>query len=265
MIHGQMKWVERDSFLRLTVLSPLMLSRMAVRVRQYTAQGKLVRLEQTFDVTSSSTKQVFFIQLREGWIESVSVGDSNFIVTRGRVFVQLAIQADNDKNSLPHTILAADYFVSSVGLQWPGTPIRHYRDGAGFLQSTNIGNPAAGANFSMTIISEVVWRIYGVAFRLTTDANVGNRRAILEVVIGGILAFIMVPNGDLAANQTFDYSFGDYGTHQFHSTSATLMIPFPSDLYLREGDILRSRVVGIQPGDQLSNIVVPYEEWVEER
>jgi hypothetical protein len=266
MIHGQMKWVEKDSFLRITVLSPLMVSKMAVRVRQYTAQGKLIRIEQTFDVTSSSTKQSFFLPLVEGWIESISVGDSNFIVLPGRVFVQIAIQADKDKNNLPHTILAADYFISLSGLQWPGTPIRSPREGRGFLTATSIGNPAAGANFSWIQDTATVRRIYGAGFRLVTNATVGSRRAVLEIEISGILAFSLVAVATQAENSTVDYSFSSVGTDRSYvGVQSTFSSAFPPDLYLKPDDIIRSRIDGMQAGDQISNIVGVYEEWVEER
>lgn len=264
MNHGQMKWVEKDSFLRLTVLSPLMLSRMAVRVRQYTSQGRLIRIQETFDVTSSSTRQSFFVPLVEGWIESISIGDSNFVVQPGRVFVQIAIQADEDSQALPHTILAADYFISSVGLQWPGTPIRGYREGPGFLTSANIGSPAAGNNFTFTMLAGTVKRIMSVTFRLVADANVANRRPILEVVTGGILSHSFPAFTTQAAGTTFDTSFMPIGSY-FTSAVSGVMITFLSqDLYLKGGDILRSRVDAMQVGDQLSNIVMHYEEWAEE-
>lgn len=263
MIHGQMKWVEKESFLRITVLSPLMISRMAVRVRQYTSQGRLIRIEETFDVISSSTKQSFFLPLVEGWIESISAGDSNFIVSRGRVFVQLAIQTDNDKINLPHTILAADYFASSVGLQWPGTPIRQYRDGAGYLTSTNIGNPAAGNNFSYTISTPTVNRISAIGFQLVTDVTVATRTAGLEIVIGGISAIFPLPGSTQASNVTNGYSYSAIGNDRF--SAGVISACLPSDLYLKKDDILRSKIINIQAGDQLSNIVVAFEEWVEER
>lgn len=259
------KWVERGSFLRLSVFAPLMISRMTVRVNQYTDKGRLMRIKETFDVLPSSSKQSFFVPLVEGWIESVSIGDAEYVVQRGRVFVQISIQSDDDDSvgSLPHTILAADYFVSSVGMQWPGTPIRQFREGPGFLGSANIGNPAAGANFTNTIDAGVVRRIMAVAFRLVTDATVATRTPGLEVVVGGIVAVSPLPGATQAASQTKDFSFSDVG--QGLVSTPVLSNCFPSDLYLKGGDVLRSQVVGIQAGDQLSNIVMVYEEWVEER
>lgn len=264
MNHGQMKWVAKKSFLRVTALSNLFF-RMGVRIRQYTPAGRLIEISEAFSVDFAGDSSSFFIQLNEGWIESVSIVSSGTVVVRGQVFIQLSIQEDEEWINSPHTILAADYFVSSVGLQWPGTPIRHYRDGAGFLTKLAIGGITAGANFSSTVPASVVRRIMSVSFRLAADANVANRRPILEVVTGGSLAHSFPTFTTQAAGTTFDSFFMPIGSF-FTSVVSGVMITFLSqDLYLKEGDVLQSRIDAMQVGDQLSNIVIHYEEWLEER
>lgn len=262
---GQMKWVDKDSFLRITVLSPKMVARLAVRIRQYTAQGRLVKIEQTCAVSGLPTRESFFIPLNEGWIESISVGDSSFIVSRGRVFVQFAIQQDKDAQALPHTILAADYFDSSVGLQWPGTPIRHHRDGPGYLSSANISNPGAGANFSWTIDTLNVLRIISITFKFTTDVTVANRRVMIAIYVGGILAIPSVCGSLQTASLAVDYPFADYGMQTTAVNSAMTLSPLPPNVFLKKNDSIVSNIALIQAGDQISDINVVYEEWVEER
>lgn len=263
MSHGQMKWVEKGSFLRLTVLSNLYF-KVGVRIRQYTLSGRLKEIVEAFSVDAAGDSSTFFVPLNEGWIESVSLVSSGVVVVRGQVFVQLSLQGDKDSFNSPHTVLAADYFVSSVGLQWPGTPIRHYRDGAGFLTQLVIGGITAGANFSSTVPASVVRRIMSVRFRLVTDATVANRRSNLEILVAGNLAFALPMNDVQPAGTTYDCFFMPVGTY-FNVVLGIFQTFFPQDLYLKEGDVIRSRIDLIQAGDQVSSVVIVYEEWVEER
>ena len=124
-----------------------------------------------------------------------------------------------------------------------------------------LANPAAGANFVITGPGQGGWRLISVRFTLATDANVAGREPALIFDDGTTAAFQTVVRGGQAATTTQDYgtvpaAFDGGGADPFRG------LPWPEKgVWLEPGWRVRSAILNIQAGDQISNIGFVVEEF----
>ncbi len=123
-----------------------------------------------------------------------------------------------------------------------------------------IANPAAGADFTITVPAGRTWEILGVAGQFTTSAVAGNRTPSLFLQVRGNPAGISITSGAvIPASQGNNMCWG-IGLPAFGPLDGTLNTALPQRMLLNAGDKLGSSTAGILAGDQWSNIYL----WVNE-
>lgn len=121
--------------------------------------------------------------------------------------------------------------------------------------------PAAGANYTLSIPGQFATRLLAVTFRLVCDANAANRVVTVDYLDGAGNTYASAGAAAvITAGQTQDY-FGslDHGTSEWN-TNTPVFFPL-IDALLMPGRQLQITVANKQAGDQLSRIFKIWERY----
>lgn len=148
----------------------------------------------------------------------------------------------------------------------PASPLgQPYGIGPTEQQVVTVANPAAGANASVKLGGQLVgnalwWRLVGVTFKLTTDANAANRYTTVEYQGGDGVAFMADSATVLVtANTTAQRFNGKLGQGVAEWNTGTDVLFNLSGLWLELGTTVVLNVASIQVGDQLSAIRLTFD------
>lgn len=130
------------------------------------------------------------------------------------------------------------------------TAIRGSAFGSQLVKS--ITQPAAGAQFSVTVPGGRAWLVRSVHFRLVTDATAGTRGARIEVETQGVVVLQMLAGAGQGASLTRDYTFARGLASAERDT--IINAPIVDPLLLLPADVISSAVVSMAAGDQISNV-----------
>ncbi len=115
-------------------------------------------------------------------------------------------------------------------------------------------NPAAGANFTITVPPNEAWGLRAIRFQITTDATAGNRSAMLLLDDTVNIFFQVTPASVLAPSISGRFSFGrGIGYASAVNTHRVQGLP---DVILDTGWRIQSSVEGLAAADQISLITV---------
>ena len=123
------------------------------------------------------------------------------------------------------------------------------------VDNNALANPPAAQGFS--IIVPVGYRLQPIAifFRLTTDANVGARYLVFDILTSSGILLHFAPNYGIGPTEIRNFVFGP-GLANINQSATVLDSTTPTcpGLTLQEGDEIRVALTGIQVGDQFSLI-----------
>lgn len=179
----------------------------------------------------------------------------------GYAFVALARGLNAANATITH-VLCKGYFSGNIPLGYPFSAHERQTQYQGVMGSSNLGNPAAGADFSYAVQANFRQRIISLFFTLTTSATAGTRQVTIIVDDGANTLGEFPANNTQAASLTNTYtaSAAPYAT----TTLATqLFVPLPPDLRLGSTFRVRSLTAGLLAGDQFSTIRLLAETWFE--
>jgi hypothetical protein len=183
-------------------------------------------------------------------------------LVRGQCFCYAEIVRPQTSAGVGFFTLLADYVTNAATLGWPGGAIRQSVEGPGFLRSISVGNPAAGAEWSLTVPTNARWRVQAANSLFTASAGVANRVPECNLDDGANSFFIGEPNSVVVALGAPQVTFAStVPTAVANVADVTASIPSPA--YLLAGHRINSRTLNIQAADQYSAIFVNVEEWIE--
>lgn len=124
-----------------------------------------------------------------------------------------------------------------------------------------VTNPAAGANFSLTLDPVFHAILHAVTFQLVTDANVANRYA--NIIITPPTAEVLSCATAVAhvASSTVVYTYWEGWPHTGAIAVNRCTLPLPNAFFVPRGSLIGSDIRQIQATDQLSNIVLWFRKW----
>lgn len=130
------------------------------------------------------------------------------------------------------------------------------REQPGWMEIIRSPQPAAGANFAHTIDGRFGYRVDAITFTLTTDAVVANRIPVIDYVTpaGEKLYEVSASNTVVAASAINVFAMTQYAPSLRTATGGNY-IALP-DTILEPSWQIQVNVGGIDPGDQLSGIVI---------
>lgn len=135
----------------------------------------------------------------------------------------------------------------------------------GKLITTTPPDPAAGTNGSFLVpIHTVILPVY-LEFTFTADANAASRRPGIAGFDGSDEIFRSYSPHFMTANQvkliygSINIPYIDFGV-----AGSIEGLPMSSHQYLRFGDSMITIISSMQVGDQISDILLRYMQWIQE-
>jgi hypothetical protein len=201
------------------------------------------------------------VPLAEGYLLSLS-GQSTNGVTRGQTIAFAWLVRGVGPIGPTSQVLFQDYSSNGNIPSWPGGRNLGPLEGPGWISSVQQANPAAGADWIMTVPAGERRRLITMNADLAV-ANSGAARPV-EIIVddGANVVARMSTNTAAPINATAHINFSNSGTPSVSITS-DLYSQQPSAIYLEPGMRVRSITTNIVAGDQWSNIWFLFERWVD--
>lgn len=202
-------------------------------------------------------------QLTDGELISVIVTPEPGAPRRGQCWVQGVIAKDTFNWAGAVVPLFADYLCWDGYLGWPGGKQRQSVEEAGCPVVIPVANPAVGVDFAYVVPFGVRYRPISVAFTLTTiNAVAPNRQARITFTFGGVIFSFPFTATLQGAPLAYNYRF--CGAPSFVGFLApNVDAEMPGNLILRTASIISSAIVNLFATDQISNINLCLEQWME--
>lgn len=122
-----------------------------------------------------------------------------------------------------------------------------------YPRAVQVPQPAAGADWTITVPAGVLWRLVSAFGLLATSSAVANRTAVLSIGDGDT-EFCRIPaTGVQAASLTESYTWGVGLDSENTGPSQSQAIP---EYVLHAGAIVKSATANVDVGDQWSAVVL---------
>lgn len=206
------------------------------------------------------TGQYTQIPLPECFILSLSV--QILLTGSGRsVFIAAMLFRGGDLSSNAAQVLCEGYVSPNTPLSWPVGFNTDNQNCVGNIRSITGTTPAAGANISETVPVGAKWRPIGLQFTLTCAVAVASRFMVITLDDGTNVFASLVNSTALTASQV-----GTFFVLANNSSQAVANFFFNcggfQGFLLNNGYRIRTAVIGLQAGDQLSAPQYLVEEWL---
>jgi hypothetical protein len=123
-----------------------------------------------------------------------------------------------------------------------------------------VTQPAAGADWTITVPGDKIWRVLSIVGKLVTSAAAATREATLQITDQST-TFMFIPAGtSQVASKTGQYCWFEQAQNRGTTLQTAITAPIPSNLVLPGGMVLKSVTEVIDAGDQWSNVAL----WIEE-
>jgi len=258
-------YVDVDDQLVISAASSQASEVVTVNVRLLLPNGRIEDMQ--FSIRPLSGRQVLkqSFGLAQGYILSVSAVAA-VAITRGATFLRIATQRSASGSGNPAQIMFADYVTTQATSAYPNGRVLSSTEGPGLLYGVSQANPAAGADFTVSVPVNARWKVRSLAAQLTTSAVVANRQVVIAVADLTGVKFRGFPLQNIPASQAALISA--YPVTPFASVFLTgFTVPLPPDLYLTgapaTSDVISSSTVGKDAADQWGPIRLLVEEWLD--
>jgi hypothetical protein len=226
--------------------------------------GQIIPITATLALPVAYNPGTAVIQLSEGYLLSVAVSATG-TPARGATFVKVYIARAGTAVANATYALCADYIANQSPTGWPYGRLVSPPEGPGRLRTVNVANPAAGADWSVTVQANCRWRIASLLATFTASATVANRVPIIrlrDVTNAVDLGRFVAPTA-ITAGLAFFMTAAPGIVNQITSGN-DIAIPLPQPIIM-SGQLpvngLFVSTAGIQVGDQWSSINLTIEEW----
>ena len=223
-----------------------------VEMRFLRPDGIIVPVRKQFQITSTSNP--FNFTLGEGFLLSftVSIAPGNLIY-RGQLFVQAYVVRGIPTDLEYGWTLISDYVTTNYRPSWPGGTFKNAQEGIGYLRNFVAGNPAAGADFIITIPVGVYWTVLSVCATLTTAVAAANRQPNLIGDDGANILWQVPDTFQQTASSAFPWSWFSGAASEVSANSAIMHV-LPNPAVMQFNYRIRSNTLALQAADQWSAI-----------
>lgn len=243
-----------------TDVSPIVI----MRYRILNPAGEIIQGQEQFAYTvASRISQQFQVQLTEGFLLSLELQmDANQPSnrSRGQTRARVFILRGTKFGLFLSQVLIQGMIDAKSYLTWPNGLIEVTAGGQGFIRSVTGTTPGAGAEVNETVPQFTRWGFRTLRVVLATSAAVANRAVKLAVTDGANTLFVIESGFTQVASTTFAYNFGLIGARALANLALEHAIPFPQITMLQGYKIVTS-TVGLQAGDQYSQLQYSVEDW----
>lgn len=251
-------YVGLDDVILFQAWAPLATQTVLLSIRMLTPFGEVIPCFFTFSVPvaglATVKKQITNL---EGFLLSMSAEIASG--SAGSVWVNVVlIRGLGTGDQTQGLNLLQGYPSLTDTLSWPQAPPVKSIDGRALASVFVQGNPAAGAEISITVPLGVQWLLRSIRYVLTTAVAVSNRFSTLQLADGAGHVFAQISGGGAqAASLVFDYTFANGLPVSSNNNVNTNGLP--TEARLPGGFVISTLTSGIQAADQYSAIVLELE------
>lgn len=218
------------------------------------------------DTWSPTSNRAFFAKvypLAEGYLLDVCISnDGSVALRRGQCFNTVHLRRVGASTGAALMILLADYQENGSPIGWPGGRIQQPIESAGWSHSIQQANPAAGADWTLTVATNQRLSIKSFSATFVASATVATRNISVIIDDGANIVWQADVTVGVTAGQTVSVN-GTTTNAVAGVITTTLFVVIPPLLFQPAGWRIRSSTGNIQVGDQWSNIWFAVEEWIE--
>jgi len=132
---------------------------------------------------------------------------------------------------------------------------------AGSFHKLTATNPAAGADWSISVPDNRIWRPLLIAFTIVTDATATNRYPGILITDSFSPDYNIVAETAIQASKTLKVKGLPGLATPSYITTDFYIWPLPFPVWIRGGATITSDIQQLQAGDQLSTIIVHCQSW----
>jgi hypothetical protein len=251
--------------LRLTVWSRFGVT-VRVHVRVHRPHAPTHASVYSFDSTGTAVAETTEFVIGEGYLLNVTVVTEDSGLVLGQVFVRLSVIRGSGAASTVLGTIVQGYVTDEQELGWPGSPIADSLSHSGALLIGVVPDQIAGLDWSATVPDGVRWEILSAAGILTTSAAVANRIPRLFFTHPGPVTILVVPHQfQGVASSVLSYTWGQGLAGTLTAPGQGAIGVLPQNFPLLSGTTIATNTVGLQAGDQWTNIRMMIREWLEVR
>ena len=256
-----------QDFLQVGIAGAVAGATVTVCARTLNQRGVPQRHVRTFTPSSNRTFVGSVVNIGDGFLLDVSARVTGGSVIDGQVWVVLELVIGQIGEQQKVTTLAAGYVTPTSPVFGPASQYASSLDTAGAPRSIQVGNPAAGADWSLSVPAGARWDLISASALFTSSVGVATRLPRLIVDDGTNTLFeapaIFPQAASLAITQSWGAGAGGPVTTD-ELTGGSVSSGLPNDFMLLAGWRVRSSTGAIQVGDQWSAISVSVLEWLEQ-
>lgn len=259
---GSLQRVEKDTVLVVRSYAFMTNLVLGVRARVLDDTGGIAYVEAPHTPKTDRSALETYVLLPAGYLLDVAVVSTSLTPRRGQCYVVLALA--HRYEPIPEVIqpIAKGYVATGAGLIWPHGAWVDSIEGPGIELSGTISNPAAGADFAVTVPTGARWQVRSIWAQLVTSGVANTRVVSLQVTDGTNVLFTIPYTTGQAASLTRQYYWANYAYNiGLVGTGIYTPVPFPFTLFA--GWKVQSSTALIDAGDQWSLVRVYYEENLE--
>jgi hypothetical protein len=244
-------YVTLDDVILFQGWAPLVQTPVRLSIRMLTPQGEVIPVFYIINVAAAGvTPTLKSITNLEGFVLSMSAEVLTGLA--GAVWVNVVVQRGVGSNDATQGLnLLQGYPSLTDTLSWPQAPPAKSIDGRGLANVVAVGNPAAGADYSIIVPAGVNWLVRSFRMQLVTSAAAANRFVTLRVDDGAANIFADISGGTVqAASLTFLYTWANGLPVSANNNVFTNGLP--TEMRLPGGFRIRTVTAAIQAADQFS-------------
>jgi len=167
--------------------------------------GKVSDIQFEVPAGSALTATTNSFPLPDGVLLGVQMRSSGSGLFIGVYFARLWVQTQATTQPKPGIPLDSGWVTNTGGPGWPAQQATEFTGPNTECQLISVTSPAAGAEWSYTLVQENFWELLTVGFTLTADATVTTRTPRVEVDDGATVLCVFDPALGQTAGQIIRY------------------------------------------------------------
>jgi hypothetical protein len=241
-----------------TYLAPVQFFLM---LRWLRPDGEITPIRKSF--TMVGTQDQFTFALGEGFLLSATFAPGTAIpLDPGAVFFTLILERNAPDGSTFGWVLISDYMSGYHYPTWPFGRQVFSQEGPGRLRSITGTTPAAGAEISETVPTNVRWNLIAFRAKLTTSAVAATRKPDLTIDDGVTILAQSGSNAAIVAINNATSTWCNSGYAGAINAAGDNMGPLPQ-IFLRGAYRIRTTTTALDVGDQWTAPQYLVQEWVD--
>jgi hypothetical protein len=255
-------YVTREDRLVVNIANSFTGAVIDITIRFLRPDGEIQRTLYTCRPTDDRVLNAFTFPLEEGFILGcIASHRTTGQIRRGQCYVLAALESGSDDVGLINgAVLFSGYATYAYAPAGPYHTLEHPFSGHGHLRLVTGADPAAGADFILTVPAGAIWRVISVVCGLVTDATATSRNAALQIDDGASGAGRYTMGTGVNASSTVELTWGPGATHA--ALGGVYHAPLPVELYLPGEWNLRGQTGNLQAADNYNAPRALVEEWL---